>query len=44
MKYGLWEEGKRIEWILPDTAQLIMKGKYDYSNGFKKQESINSVD
>jgi len=40
MKYGLWEEGKRIEWIAPDTAQLIMQGKYDYSSGFKKQESI----
>jgi len=44
MKYGLWEDGKRIEWIEPNTAQLIMKGKYDYTTGFKKSESAISVD
>jgi len=45
MKYGLWEDGKRIEWIEPEQAEKIMKGQYDYRGSFKKPESaISSAD
>jgi len=39
MKYGLWEDGKRIEWIDSDQALKIMKGSVDYRSSFKKPES-----
>ena len=29
-KYGLWEDGKRIEWFDQEQAMEIMKGKLDY--------------
>jgi hypothetical protein len=31
MKYGLWEDGKRIEWFDLDTAQRIMKDEVDFA-------------
>jgi hypothetical protein len=44
MKYGLWEDGKRIEWIEPDQAQKIMKGAFDYRGSFKKAESAQNLE
>jgi len=39
MKYGLWEDGKRIEWFDKETAQSIKDHKYDFTGHFKRQES-----
>ena len=33
-KYGLWEDGKRIEWFDDKTAADIEKGKVDYTQYF----------
>jgi hypothetical protein len=30
-KYGLWEDGKRIEWFDNDTALAIMNGQLDFT-------------
>ena len=43
MKYGLWEDGKRIEWFDEQMAQSIMKGKESYKKFFKREESFNFV-
>jgi hypothetical protein len=31
MKYGLWEDGKRIEWFDLAAAEKIMKDELDFS-------------
>lgn len=30
-KYGLWEDGKRIEWFDTETAYAIMNGQLDFT-------------
>ena len=39
IKYGLWEEGKRLEWFKEDTQQKINSGQFDYASYFKNQGS-----
>jgi hypothetical protein len=43
MKYGLWEDGKRIEWFEESSAHEIMKGNEDYKKFFKREDSENYV-
>ena len=43
-KYGLWEEGKRIEWFEQDQIDKIQMGKLDYKMYFRKTESGFNVD
>lgn len=31
LKYGLWEDGKRIEWFNEEQCQSITKGLLDYT-------------
>ncbi len=44
MKYGIWEDGKRIEWVEPELADKISKGLFDYRPMFKKPESALALD
>lgn len=39
LKYGLWEDGKRIEWFDRETADNIVKGKVDFRQYFRRTES-----
>jgi len=43
-KFGLWEEGKRIEWFEPDQHEKIIGGLLDYKMYFRKTESGFNVD
>ena len=43
-KYGLWEDGKRIEWFDNDTAYAIMNGQLDFTQYFQKPESGQNVE
>lgn len=38
-KYGLWEDGKRIEWFDEETAQAILNNQVDFTQYFTKRES-----
>lgn len=38
-KYGLWEDGKRIEWFEPEQVKSIEQGRLDYCGFFRKPES-----
>lgn len=44
IKFGLWEEGKRIEWFDEDQQAQIKLGRLDYKVYFRKQESGFNVD
>lgn len=35
LKFGLWEDGKRIEWFTDQQISLINNGEYDYEVYFK---------
>ena len=35
LKYGLWEDGKRIEWFNESDVDLINRKSLDYTNYFK---------
>lgn len=39
MKYGLWEDGKRIEWFSENDVQDIYAKKLDYTKFFNAHES-----
>jgi hypothetical protein len=43
VKYGLWENGKRIRWFDEQTIKLISQRTVDYTTFFTEPESINSV-
>ncbi|CDW81907.1 UNKNOWN [Stylonychia lemnae] len=43
-KYGLWEDGKRIEWFDENQAMLIIKNQLDFTQKFHKQESKQYID
>ena len=36
MKYGLWEEGKRIQWFEGTQIDEIVQGRFNYHDYFKK--------
>ena len=42
-RYGLWENGKRIEWFEDDMVGQINMGKVDVSSLFKSGESIETT-
>lgn len=44
MKYGLWEDGKRIEWFVEHQVQQINNYQLDYGTFFNQSESDNMVD
>lgn len=44
IQFGLWEEGKRIEWFDDETQMQIKYGRLDYKVYFRKQESGFNVD
>jgi hypothetical protein len=44
MKYGLWEDGKRIQWFDLETSEKIMRDEVDFSQFFTKTESKDYVD
>ena len=35
VKYGIWDNGKRMKWFDEETINLINQGKYDYTQHFK---------
>jgi hypothetical protein len=37
--YGLWEDGKRIQWFTTEQYDQIINGELDYSEFFEKDES-----
>ena len=39
VKYGLWEDGKRIEWFNDNDVADIQRKKYDYTRIFNAPES-----
>lgn len=43
-KYGLWEDGKRIEWFDEYAAQGILNGELDFTQYFTKPESAQNVE
>lgn len=43
LKYGLWEDGKRIEWFNENEVQLINQGKLDYTTYFNQTDSHEMV-
>jgi hypothetical protein len=44
LRFGLWEEGKRIEWFDSNIVNMINNGKIDYTTFFNKDESSQVVD
>jgi hypothetical protein len=44
VKFGLWEDGKRIEWFNEEDVISINKGALDYTNFFKHSDSHEMVD
>lgn len=44
VKFGLWEDGKRIEWFSEEQTQEINQGSKSYLNIFHVEESANMVD
>ncbi len=44
LKYGLWEDGKRVEWFDIQTAQKIEAGILDFRSFFKKNSVANISD
>ena len=44
MKYGLWEDGKRIEWFNEDEVQSINAKRYDYTTCFNTADSHEQVE
>mmetsp|Transcript_20574 Transcript_20574/g.18214 ORF Transcript_20574/g.18214 Transcript_20574/m.18214 type:complete len:395 (+) Transcript_20574:2-1186(+) len=43
-KYGLWEDGKRIEWFDEDAVRDINSGDTSWKDHFKKPDSINYIE
>lgn len=43
IKFGLWENGKRVKWFDEQTIKLINQLTYDYTTEFKEPESGNHV-
>lgn len=43
LKYGLWENGKRIKWFTEEEAQKIEDGEIEYTNHLKNPMSIQIV-
>ncbi|CDW71402.1 UNKNOWN [Stylonychia lemnae] len=43
VKYGLWEDGKRIEWFSETDVQMINQRKKDYTEYFKQADSAEMV-
>lgn len=43
-KYGLWEDGKRIEWFDNETAHAIHKGQVYFTQYFQRPESAANVE
>lgn len=44
MKYGLWEDGKRIEWFSEAEMHSINSQKLDYGTYFHQQDSHEMID
>ena len=43
MKYGLWENGKRVKWFDEQSIKLINQRTFDYTTSFTEEESANHV-
>ena len=43
VKYGLWEDGKRIEWFTEEDVQKINSRQMDYSQFFNQADSHEMV-
>ena len=43
VKYGIWDNGKRIKWFDEATVKEIQDGKYDYKHHFKDQEALEAL-
>jgi len=44
LKYGLWEDGKRIEWFNETQVQAINNGQMNYTTFFHQAESERMVE
>ena len=44
LKYGLWENGRRIRWIAKDEAEKVTTGEVSYKESLKNQNSAEIVD
>jgi hypothetical protein len=42
-KFGLWEDGKRIEWFSEEQVNQINSNRMDYSTLFSLSNSDNMV-
>jgi len=43
VKYGLWENGKRLKWFDEQSIMLINQHTFDYTTLFTEQQSITLV-
>lgn len=43
MKYGLWENGKRIKWFTQEQVNYINEGILDYSEFFELARSKTEI-
>jgi hypothetical protein len=43
VKFGLWEDGKRIEWFTEEQVDQINNNKMDYGTFFSLSNSDNMV-
>ena len=44
VKYGLWEDGKRIEWFNEGEVTAINSHRLDYTSYFHQTDSHEMVD
>lgn len=44
VKYGLWEDGKRVEWFNEDQVKAINSHKLDYTTYFNQSDSNEMVE
>ena len=44
VKYGLWEDGKRIEWFNETQVQAINNGQMNYTTFFHQTDSERMVE
>ena len=43
IKFGLWEDGKRIEWFEDNAPQELQAGKLNYTEKFRNQNNASTV-
>lgn len=44
IKYGLWENGRRVRWFSNEEVELIQKGDQGYRENLKDPQSLGIID